>query len=736
MSQRKLILGLVGAVAASSIMASGAHAADRPWQSLQMPTAAQVLAQWKTPPSEYGSEPYYALAETMDKARSDLDKHKAMGFRAVAVQFAGGTSFQYLSPEYFAYFKAFVAEAKKRDMRLWIVDDAGYPSGFSGGKFTTDRQDLRMQTLTAAQRWPVAGGEALDQAAPEGTVAATAVNAETGATVQVPIAQGRVRWTAPAGRWTVIAVAHGFDTSPVRSDLNPARVKDKSNSLLDYLDPAATAQYIAFTHDAYKRAVGDEFGKTILGFRGDEPDFSVAGLPWTPRFFERFTAVKGYDIRPYLASFLGGREARLTPEQALAKADYYDVFSLLFEDGFFKPLGDWVTANGLEYQIHLNHEERLLELAKSEGDFFRTQRHMPVPAVDSIWHQIFPDTVADFPRLASSVAHIYGRPHAMTESFAAYRPAADITVARYAVNQQMVRGINQFEMMFYSGQRGSGSAYMTDPGFPALTTYTQRLSYLMSMGRPAAQVAVLAPRGALYMDDRAADAQFVSTERLLSEHQIDFDVVDEDAVGSVLKAGKGVFETASGNNYRTVIVPQPDLLPAKVVDRLRAFAQGGGKVLFLGRLPTRIADASYRTAREARPDEFSWATLQTGTLAVTPTPPANPVEQAPGPQNAPPEIVAAVKAAVGVDDLALATPALGVRYIHRQLKDASVFLLFNESGEAVSNEVTLRAAGKRVEAWDPQTGAAAATAGVVVAGSAVRLPVALGAYETKVLIVR
>jgi hypothetical protein len=734
MKKRDMLWGaaLIAAVLVSPI---AAQPAERPWQDFQDLTAQAVQARWASPPSEYGPEPYYALAPTIEGIRADFDRMKAYGYRAVTVQYAGKAPFEYLSPEYFAYFRQVIDEAKARDLRLWIVDDVGYPSGFSAGKFTAERPDLRMQTLSAAQRWPVAGGASLDEAAPEGVVSVTAIDA-TGAAVQVPVSAGRVRWTAPAGQWTVIAVAHGFDTSPTRSDLNPTRAKDKTYSLEDYLNPEATAQYIAFTHDAYRRAVGDAFGTTILGFRGDEPDYSVAGLPWTPRFFERFEKEKGYDVRPYLASFLQGRGARLTEEQTRARADYADVFSLMFEDGFYKPLGEWAAANGVEYQIHLNHEERLMELARSEGDLFRDLRHLQVPGVDAIWHQIWTDTVSDFPRLVSSAAHVYGHPRAMTESFAAYRPAPDITVARYVVNQQMVRGVNLVEMMFWSGGGRGGSPFMQDPAFPALTAYTSRLSYLMSMGRPAAQVAVLAPRSALYLNNEEADAMFVSTERLLSEHQIDFDVVDDDAVGSVMKAGPGTFESLSGNRYRTVIVPAPDFLPAKVVERLRAFAAAGGKVLFLGHAPKGVIGESYRTTREAKAADFSWATIQPGELGVTPTPPAQAPAAAPGPLNAPAEIVAAVQKAVGKDDLALAAPNLGLRYTHRRLKDATVYMLFNEQADAVTNRVSLKADGRRIEVWDPQTGAVTPAAGVAVTAGRLEVPVTLDGYASRVLVVR
>ncbi len=727
---------LATAAVAALFMATPTFAAG--WQDQSV---AEVQATWVNPPAKYGPEPYFQLATTIDNLRLELDKVKALGFQGVAVQYnlpkAGEPKMDYLSPEYFAYFKQFVAEVKKRDMHIWIVDDAGYPSGFAGGKFTTDAPDLRMQALSLAQKWPVTSGATLDQDAPANTVAVTAMSAD-GKTVQVPFKGGKIHWTAPEGDWTVNLVTHIFKTSPTRSDTNPTRAKDESQSLQDYMDPAATARYIAFTHDAYKAAVGDEFGKTILGFRGDEPDFSIPGLPWTPKFFDRFQAEKGYDIRPYLASFLQGRNAPRTPEVARAWADYNDVMSLMFADGFFKPLGDWTAKNGLGYQVHLNHEELQLDLVRSEGDFLRDMKPLQVPGVDTIWHQAWTDTVSDFPRFASSAAHLYGRQHAMTESFAAFRPQPDLAIARYVVNMQLVRGINMVEMMNvgYGANGFRSPAYMQDPGFPDLAVYTRRLSYLMSQGQPAAHVAVLVPRAPFYMGEKAADDMSVSTERLLSENQIDFDLINEDAVTSDLKAVKGGFTTLSGNTYRTIVIPMADLLTSKAVAKLKAFAQNGGQVLFLGRFPTQITDKAYKDARPATAADFAWATLQPDMLDATPVPPAQPPASAPGPLNPPAALVTAVHKAVGTDDLALATPDTGVKYTHRTLKDASVFLLFNEQNAAVNNTVTLRASGHTVEIWDPQNGTTAPVTDATARDGTITLSLALDPYATRIFVIR
>src|SRR5208337_3227232 len=457
----RLRIAMVFIPAALLVLPAGASC-QQPWQHLQSPTAAQVAVQWKTPPPEYGPEPYYGLNGSVSIAQveRDLDTLHTLGFQAVTVQAGFNMPFAYLSPEYFAFFRKFVEEAKQRNMRVWIVDDAGYPSGFAGGKFTSEKPELRMQALEVEEKIPVAGGTTLHKELPTAVVSAAAVD-QNGAAVPLPLHGNTLDWTAPAGNWTVLLVDHEFRTSPTRSDTNPKRVKDTEQSLEDYMDPAATRQYLAFTHEQYKHYVGDEFGKTIMGFRGDEPDYSIAGLPWTPKFFARFREIKGYDVQPYAALLAqtpsrrgqngstGGVEIHLTPEQMRIKGDYYDVFSRMFAAGFFEPQGEWCAANHLEYQVHLNHEEMEMELTHSEGSFFRDMHWVGVPGIDAIWHQIWKDTISDYPRLASSAAHVDGKPRAFTESFAAYRPAPDVEMARYIINEQLARGVNLVEMMYF-----------------------------------------------------------------------------------------------------------------------------------------------------------------------------------------------------------------------------------------------------------------------------------------------
>jgi hypothetical protein len=560
------------------------------------------------------------------------------------------------------------------------------------------------------------------------------------------------------------------------------------------MDPAATAAYIGFTHQGYYNVMPELFGNTILGFRGDEPDYSIGGLPWTPKFFDTFQQVKGYDIRPYLGvlvmskpqqSGFGGRPSapppvapKLTDAELRAMGDYADVFSQMFRDGFFKPQGLWCAAHGVEYQVHINHEEAEMQLVRSQGEFVRDMKYVEVPGIDAIWHQIWTDTITDYPRLASSAAHIYGHPRSFTESFAAYRPEPDVTMARYILNEQMVRGINVIETMMFSATRPAGappeparprppaataetaapnaspnaaanasatpprprgggpSELMRDPAWPALMDYVHRLSYVMSMGRPEAQVALYIPSSSMWLDDSAADTAYVATERLLAERQIDFDIISIDALATDLKAGPGYLETMSGNQYQTVVIPYVDVLSQAELDRLKALAKGGGKVLFLGRTPSLISGKSNMDARAATPADFAWATVEiSAQLPATPTPPAQAPATPPGPQVVPAAIETALNTVIGTREVALDTPDTALKVMTRRLKDANVYLFFNEGAQTSSHSVTLKTAGKRVEAWDPATGTVSPVTSTAGKG-AITMKLELKPYETELLTVR
>lgn len=672
-----------------------------PWQQLSSPGAQEIKASFQQPPSYTSNSVTWGWDGPMNREAiaRDLDSLKALGFGVATIEAGYRMPVEYLSDGWFQLVKTAIEEAKKRNMHLWIIDEGKYPSGFAGGKFSKERPDLRMQGLVIFERINTRTGEQISKKLPAGVVSAVAVNLTDSSSQVIPVNNGDINWTSPQGTWQVLLVQPQFKTAVTRAVNNPTGGKDTTNALCDYLSPVAVRQFIDFTHEQYKKYIGDEFGRTVLGFRGDEPDFAY--IPWTPAMLQEFRQRKGYDIQPYLASFF---LRYLTKEQQRAKADYWDVWSDLFGKNFFGQQAEWCAQNHLEYMVHLNHDDAMTGLVRSEGDFFKDLHSVQIPGIDVIWHQLWPGIVADFPKYASSVAHQYGRPRALSESFAAMNPAPDVEQARWIVNHQLARGINLFEFMFFSSTsagRGGARGYMADKRFPGLMAYANRASYLLAQGRPTATIAVYFPTTSLWLGHNASEKSTMEIAQQLLESQHDFDFIDDNTL-TTSPLNKGVFTNKSGQAFRTVIIPSVSVLSRAVYNQLQEFAKSGGQVIFTGGVPAMVSDKNYLMA--GNKPSIQWAVQK----ELFPSLPSLPT------------------------DLKLDEACPSLKYLHRQWKDADLYFFFNESRESIKRNVTLNGIG-RAEEWDANTGVVKK---IQAAGKGdLQLPLELKPYETKFIIV-
>jgi hypothetical protein len=676
--------------------------AQQPWQKLSYPTILQVKASFQHPPSYYSNSVTWGWNGPMSREviARDLDSLHALGFRAVTIEAGYKMPAEYLSDGWFKLVKIAVEEAKKRDMHIWIIDEGKYPSGFAGGKFSKERPDLRMQGLVVYERINASGGQTISKKITAPIVSAVAVNLADSTSKIIDVHSGELKWTAPQGNWQILLVQPQFKTAVTRAANNPTQGKDTTNSLCDYLNPVAVKQFINFTHEQYKKYVGDEFGKTVLGFRGDEPEYAYT--PWTPPMLQEFIRRKGYDVQPYLASFF---LRNLTDEQKKAKADYWDVWSDLFGKNFFQQQADWCAKNNVEYMVHLDHDDAMIGLAKSEGDFFKDFRSVQIPGIDVIWHQIWPGLVADFPKFASSAAHLFGRPRALSESFAAMNPAPDITQARWIINQQLVRGINLFEFMFFmssSEGRGGARGYMADKSFPSLMAYANRASYLLAQGKPTAQIAVYFPTTSLWLGHNESEKSSFDIAQELLESQHDFDFIDEYSL-TTSPSNKGVLVNKSGQEYNTIILPSINALSKVAYNRLNEFAKNGGHVIFTGEQPSIINDKNFLNA--GNKVNFSWASqTTTSSLATLPS------------------------------DVKLDQPSTSIKYLHRKWKDGDMYFFFNESEQQLSRNIMLRGNDEAQE-WNAQTGTIQNIKATSTGSGSIQLNVELKPYETKFIVV-
>ncbi len=650
----------------------------RPWRHLVDATGEEAFRNFQTPPPEYGLVMWWFWNSSMteEEITHDLRDMHDHQIHSVMLWAYYGLGIQYLSPEWFERVHFAVKEARRLDMRVWLMDEGSYPSGFVGGIISKSYPESRMQVLAAAPPESVASGTTIARELPPATLAVIATDKVSGRSLLLPGAEGKFQWTAPAGEWTVTVVRHEFRTSPTRYVNNPGFKKDSTYSFLDPLDPKATGIFLRYVHEEYKKAIGDEFGKTVLGFMGDEP--SVAGMPWTAALMDEFERRKGYDLRPYLAGLLA-RDSSSTARRV--RADYWDVWTDLYSENFFKPQTDWCERNGLDYIVHLCGEEDLKSLIGLDGDYFKVNRTVQTPGVDAIWRQIWPGTRADYPKLASSSAHLRGRPRAFTESFAVYGQGLSLEQAKWVIDYQMARGVNHFQTMEYLSSNAEFRQYFHPPNwagstqwaqFPLLATYTNRLSYLLSVGRPAAQIAVYYPTTSGWMGDFDADKSALSLAAALIQGQRDFDFIDEDNLREPAAVRDGALWNRSGQGYRAVIVPAVTALSEGALATLEKLERVGGKVIFLGKLPSL---APGRTFLDASAPAMKGRAMDL----------ASAISQLPEP------------------DLKLTPAAPSVSYLHRKLKDADVYFLFNESEASLTLTASFQGKGDP-EIWDPLTG--------------------------------
>ena len=716
------------------LLVSFAAMAQRSWQQMTVPSIREVADNFRFPPREYGAIHWAIWGGELTRERivQEFDSLEANGVYIVNFGPARGMTPKYLSPEYFALIKFAVEEARKRSMKVWIADEGTCPSGFAGGLIKEKFPQLAMQGIVADMRVSLTAGQTISMPLPPDTLGVYIENGSDHSTSVLPMPKdGYLTWTAPSTGsdpytpnwlWDVVFVRHVYRSSPTRyiNREDGTYSKDALYPMIDYLDPNATRAFMSTTHEVYKQLFGDQFGSTVLGFFGDEPDYA-ASIPWTPTLLDEFRKQKGYDLQPYLPLFFA-RE--LTDEAKRVKADYYDVWSGIFQNSFFGLQAEWCAKNNLEYLVHLVGEEVMMHLTKTEGDFFRDERYVQVPGIDNL-SQLLPLTVHipdgkwqvnnNFPKLASSAAHLFGKPKAWAEG------GGGLGIdGKYQLDFQLVRGVNTMQLrmplvrdgMSYQPGASRAGQINAPPQAQLLASYTNRAGYLMAIGRPAAQVGLYHPANSMWMGDEEADRSTTKLGWQLLEHQVDWDYFDEQSLSSVATIDDGGFKNLSGQVYRAIVVPSSTVITRTGLGRFQAFVKAGGKVIFVGQTPTLVVDKTFlNAAKDAAPD-LSFATLIEPAGDITPR----------------------VLAALPKPDVKLDSPWQRLTYTHRSWRDAEMYFFFNESNKEESRMATIAGHG-RAQTWELGTARIHPIPGATAEGDSVRFSLALGPYEAKVVVV-
>ena len=512
---------------------------------------------------------YWQHGEDEETLREGMKRIHEAGIGAVCMESRPHPDF--VGPKWWEDMDIILDEAHKRGMKVWILDDAHFPTGYINGRLAEFPQarKLLVDHYCIDVVGPTKGtsfvirleeGDAL-----LGVVAARRDRKDPDAMSDLVdisdcVHGQKVYWDAPEGLWSVIVIKKTYNGKDRQTHIN-------------VIDREAVRLLLDICYEPHWEHYQQEFGKTIAGFFSDEPQLGNAGgastpgiaqvgnktmmLSWCAELEEAMRAEWGPQFLPVLVSCWYDVK-HYSPAGRLS---YMDHLSRLFEENFSNQLGDWCRAHGVEYIGHIIEDNGShARLGHGPSHFFRALWGQDMSGVDVVLQQIRPgleDTLFYriggtafydgrlfhniLAKMGSSLGHMDPKKkgRTMCEIFGAYGWSEGLKLMKWLTDHMLVRGINTFvphaftmkefpdpdcPPHFYA--RGNNPQY---PYFRYLMNYMNRVSHVISGGRHVPCVALLYSAEGEWMDYK--DSQPLEDVALeLNRAQIDFEIVPEDVL--------------------------------------------------------------------------------------------------------------------------------------------------------------------------------------------------------------
>lgn len=522
-------------------------------------------------------------------------------------------------------------ECKKRDMKIWLLDDSHFPTGFANGAIKTKFPQYKKRFLKLYQldfAGPVEHANAIIKYAFSDSadkligvylakkVNYTEVNPDTLFDITENVKNNRtVSFLLPDGEWRLFVVLSTFSGGEIQTQdyLNP-------------IDPEATDILIQEVYETHYEHYKEEFGKTIQGFFSDEPRFGNAHgadwpigeenmvLPWREDLCDLLNQRAGYDMKKYLPLLWinGGEKAKEV------RFYYMDLISDLYAEHFSGRIGAWCEKHGVNYIGHVIEDNNAhARTGYGAGHFFKSMRGQHMAGIDVVIHQLLPGMDHGYykamtqngwdgeffhyclGKLGSSLAHIdeNKKGRAMCEVFGAYGWAEGTKLMKWIIDYMLVRGINYFVPHAFNPKEYPDRdcpphfyAHGKNPQFKEfgeLMQYTNRMCHLFSDGIHRAPVALCyhgeAEWSGAYMLMQKPAAE-------LSRNQIDFDIIPQAALQTARYDQEGLH--IGKESFRALVIPYGEAWPEAFLEKVVALEKAGLPVYFLDKLPNRFCETN------------------------------------------------------------------------------------------------------------------------------------------------
>lgn len=671
--------------------------------------------------------------ESDEKIREYVTKIYDSGIRALCVEPRPHPDF--VGEHWWKDLRVVLDEAKSKEMKVWLFDDAHFPTGYANGAIIAKYPELRKKYLKINQldfsgpqkdagiivKW-MAGGDRKSIMAvgtdnnqliaelakeEEKIIAVLAakvadfqtIDSQSVVDISDLLIDGTVYWDVPPGIWRVFTLVETFNGGEASTEgyLNP-------------IDPLATQVLIDTVYEAHLNNVGEYFGNTIAGFFTDEPRFgNIKGpdasigrtemvLPWKDGMLELLTEEYGENTLLSLPLLTCNGE-----ESSRIRFVYMNIVSKLYSENFCDKLANWCVNHGLEYTGHLIEDNNAhARLGYGAGHYFRGTDGQTISGVDVVLHQLLPDMDQGYfktftgsgwdgeffhyvlAKLGSSFAHLDEKKagRSMVELYGAYGWSEGINLMKWMTDHMLVRGINHFVPHAFNMAPFPDAdcpphfyAHGNNPQFrffKLLMDYTNRVAELISEGTHKAQSLIL------YHAEAEWSGEYMLNQKpakVLTQNQIDFDIIPADYLSKVNVVEEALY--IHNETFATLIIPYSERLPIKVLTKLKEIAEKGARLLFL----------------EAFPTGSSEGTKITDSIEVFKKTNCEIVEL---------EDLADYYKKNDFLDLKTSNFQPNLRYYHYEHEDSDVHMFFNESGtQSILTEVKLAAKHPYTYQYDP-----------------------------------
>ncbi len=554
---------------------------------------------FRDPTSEYRGTPFWAwncrLEE--DELLRQISVLKEMGFGGFHMHCRAGMATEYLGDEFNSLVRACVDKAEKEKMLAWLYDEDRWPSGFAGGLVTKYPEYRQRYLIFTPSEYPTG---------PDGKV-----DSPTGTDCSLLAAFGIV--LGADGRLESYETLDGADEA--KGDVWYAYVESPKLSVryngytyANLMDKKSVEKFIEVTHEAYRRNVGDRFGTVVPAIFTDEPQFVVKTvlpdpfskknvvLPWTDDLPLTYREKYGDDLVPHIPELVFETRDGIS----LARYRYHDHTCDRFADAFAGTLGEWCEKNGIKLTGHMMREPLLSSQNTQVGEAMRSLARFQLPGIDMLCDN-YEFTTA---KQAASAAHQYGREGVLSELYGVTGWEFDFRGHKLQGDWQAALGVS-VRVPHLSWVSMEGEAKRDYPAsinyqsswyrkYPLVEDHFARVNTAMTRGRPGIRVGVIHPIESMWLHwgpssqtamarDRL-DSAFVSVTDWLLRGLIDFDYISEALLPELCSEG-GAPLRVGGMSYDAVVVPVCDTLRSTTVERLRAFARAGGRLIFASEPP-------------------------------------------------------------------------------------------------------------------------------------------------------